>query len=294
MNNINHKPIIEQHFHGAFGIDFNNASIEDILFLASEIYKYGVGGIFPTLATDSVKNIKNAISNIKEASKNQSPNQARILGIHLEGIFLNPDKKGIHPKKYLMKPTLENYKLIDDSFIKIVTLAPELADSRLIYYLISKDIKVQAGHCTGSNLAGCSGVTHIFNAMSGIHHRIPSTALSALSNDDIYCEVIADGMHISDDILKLVFRTKPLNRIILISDCLPCAYTSLKEFKFAGKKIFYDGKRAVSKDGTIAGSTMLLVDIIKRLVNLGFNGNEINQLIDNVYEYHNISLDDLG
>ena len=58
MNNINHKPIIEQHFHGAFGIDFNNASIEDILFLASEIYKYGVGGIFPTLATDSVKNIK--------------------------------------------------------------------------------------------------------------------------------------------------------------------------------------------------------------------------------------------
>ena len=283
------KPIIEQHFHGAFGVDFNKASCDDVLFLAKEIYKYGVAGMFPTLVTDNIENTKKAISAIKDAALNQSDNQAKILGIHLEGIFLNPDKKGIHDERYFLKPTVENYKLIEDDFIKIVTLAPEKADRELIEYLNKKGIKVQAGHCTGGDLKGCSGVTHLFNAMSGIHHRQNSTALSALIDDDIYTEVIADGVHISDDILKLVFKSKPIDKIILISDCLPCTKSDKKEFDFAGETIYYDGKCAVSKDGTLAGSTMLLSDIINRLKEKKLiNDNDANTLISNVYRYHGI------
>ena len=148
-------------------------------------------------------------------------------------------------------------------------------------------MKVQAGHCIGGDLAGCSGVTHTFNAMEGISHRGKSTALSALINDNIYTEIIGDGVHVSDEALKLLFKCKPDDKILLVSDCLPVAYSNLKEFEFAGETIYYDGKKAASKDGTIAGSTKLLPEIIKRLNSAGlFNP----QYIENPYHYHNIEL----
>lgn len=288
------KLLIEQHFHGAFGIDFNTASVDDVLYLSKEITKYGIGGIFPTIVTDSIENTKHAISVIKEASKKQTSDMAKILGIHLEGIFLNVEKKGIHNPKYFLKPTIENYKLIEDDFIKIVTLAPELDENKeLSSYLFSKGIKVQAGHCTGGDLSKCTGVTHMFNAMSEISHRGTSTALSALINDCIYTEIIADGIHVSDEALKLVFKTKPQDKVILISDCLPITKSELVEMTFASEQIFYDGVKATSKEGTIAGSTALLPDIIKRLIknNVIASEREAIQLINNPYKYHNIDLD---
>lgn len=285
---IRTKLLIEQHFHGCFGIDFNTASPDDVLYLSKEILKYGIGGIFPTIVTDSVENTKRAIAVIKEAASRQTSDMARIFGIHLEGIFLNPEKKGIHNPKHFLKPTVENYRLIEDDFIKIVTLAPE-CDCGLIDYLNKKGIKVQAGHCTGGNLTGCTGVTHLFNAMTGITHRGSSTSLSALINDDIYAEIIADGIHVSDEALKLVFKVK--DKVILISDCLPCTKSDIKEFIFADEKVYYDGIKATSKEGTIAGSTSLLPDIIKRLAKNGVIASEAIRLINNPYHYHNIDLD---
>lgn len=280
------KLLIEQHFHGAFGVDFNKASVDDVLYLSEKILKYGIGGIFPTIVTDTAENTIRAISVIKEASKRQCENMAKILGIHLEGIFLNPEKKGIHDEKLFLPLTVENFQKIEDDFIKIVTLAPEL-DEGLIDYLISKGIKVQAGHCTGADLKNCTGVTHLYNAMSEIIHRGASTALSALVNDDIYTEIIADGVHVSDDALKLVFKSKPKEKILLVSDCLPVTGGKIGSFNFAGSQIYYDGIKAVSKNGTLAGSTMLLPDIIKRLV----QNNLFNpQYIENPYNYHNIDL----
>lgn len=284
---MNTKLLIEQHFHGCFGIDFNKASIDDVLYLSREILKYGIGGIFPTIVTDNVENTKRAISIIKEASKRQTSDMAKILGIHLEGIFLNPEKKGIHNPAHFLKLTPENYKLIEDDFIKIITLAPEL-DEGLLDYVSDKDIKIQAGHCTGRNLSKCTGATHLFNAMSGIAHRGSSTTLSALINDNIYTEIIADGIHVSDDALKLVFKTKPQDKILLISDSLPITKSNLKEMIFADEKVYYDGIKATSKEGTIAGSTTLIPDIIKRLANVNlFNPEYIN----NSYNYHNIDIE---
>ena len=281
------KLLIEQHFHGCFGIDFNKASVDDVLYLSKEILKYGIGGIFPTIVTDNVENTKRAISIIKEASKKQTSDMAKILGIHLEGIFLNAEKKGIHNPEHFLKLTPENYKLIEDDFIKVITLAPEL-DEGLLDYLSDKNIKIQAGHCIGGNLSKCTGATHLFNAMSGITHRGSSTTLSALINDNIYTEIIADGIHVSDDALKLVFKTKPQDKILLISDSLPITKSNLKEMIFADEKVYYDGIKATSKEGTIAGSTTLIPDIIKRLakVNL-FNPEYIN----NPYKYHNIDIE---
>ena len=330
------KLIIEQHFHGCFGIDFNKASVDDVLYLSKEILKYGIGGIFPTLVTDSVENIKKATAVIKEASQKQTSDKAKILGIHLEGIFINPEKKGIHNPKHFLAPTIENYKLVEDDFIKIVTLAPEMINSprpvveegrgadvppekNLISYLRSKNIKVQAGHCVGGDLTGCTGVTHLFNAMSGVAHRGETTALSALVDDDIYTEIIGDGIHVSDKALELVFKSKPLDKIILISDSLPCTNYSRPlregkqllasdrdvgaecyEFTFADEKVYYDGIKATSKEGTIAGSTTMIPKIIKRLMNKKFRTSTLSttdrekmlsQLVLNPYSYHNIDLD---
>lgn len=270
--------LIEQHFHGAFGVDFNKAGVEEIVELSHKLRAIGIGGFFPTLVTDSVENIKRQISIIKEASKKCSG----ILGIHLEGIFINPEKKGIHNPEHFLPLTVENYQKLEDDFIRIVTLAPEL-DKGLIAYLRDKGIKVQAGHTMG--FGEVDGVTHTFNAMSGITHRGSSTALSALINDNIYTEIIADGLHVSDDALKLFFKAKPADKVILISDALPITYSDTKETVFADSKIFYDGEKATSADGTIAGSTKLLPEIIKIL---GKKGMFNPKFIENTYRYHNL------
>ena len=274
--------MLEQHIHGAFGVDFNTADVNDIIAVADGLLKHGIGGFFPTLVTDSVDNTKRQIAIIKEAAKNCE----RILGIHLEGIFINPEKKGIHNPEHFLPLTVEKYKLIEDDFIKIVTLAPEL-DEGLIDYLLGNGVKVQAGHCIGGDLANVHGVTHTFNAMSGISHRSKSTALSALIEDNVYTEVIADGVHVSNDALELLFKSKPSDKVILVSDALPITESSLKETVFAGSKIYYDGAKATSAEGTIAGSTTLLDKVVKRL-------NQINlfdlQFIENPYRYHDIKL----
>ena len=279
--------LIEQHMHGAFGIDFNKASVEEMIFVSKELLKLGIGGYFPTLVTDSVENIIKQTQIIKEASSLLTKDCAEILGIHLEGIFINVEKKGIHNYEHFLPLTQENFEQLEDDFIKIVTLAPEL-DEGLLDYLITKDIKIQAGHCVGSNLDDCSGVTHLFNAMKGISHRGSSTALSALIQDRLYTEIIADGVHLSDDIIKLIFKSKPVNRIILISDALPITYSSKKAAVFADEKIYYDGIKATSTNGTIAGSTTLLDKIVKILAKKDLF---TVQLINNVYDYHNIELD---
>lgn len=276
---------IEQHFHGCYEVDFNTASVDDVLYLSQKILKEGVGYIFPTLVTDSVENISHQIRIIKQAAEKQTSDMAKICGVHLEGIFLNPEKKGIHDQSYFMTPTVDNFKLLEDEFIKIITLAPELADNELFEYLHSKEIKIQAGHCIGADLSKCDGVTHLYNAMSGVTHRGQSTALSALIYDNVYTEVIADGVHVYDDALKLLFKTKQLNKILLISDCLPCTHSDVKEFNFAGSKIYFDGEKAASKDGTIAGSTKLLPDIAKIL---GKKDLFSRQYISNAYDYHKL------
>ena len=275
-------PIIEQHFHGAYGVDFNKADINEIIWLSQKLRGEGIIGFFPTLVTDSVENTKRQIEVIKKASKECDG----IIGIHLEGIFLNPLKRGIHNVEHFMELTVENYRKLEDDFIKIVTLAPEL-DEGLIDYLKEKNIKVQAGHCIGwaENEKRPDGATHMFNAMSGISHKESSTALSAILDDEVYTEVIADGIHVQDDALKLLFRTKPEDKILLISDSLPITHSDQKEAVFADSLIFYDGKDARSAAGTLAGSTKLLPDIIKILAKKNLFKPKY---IENTYKYHNI------
>lgn len=264
------KALIEQHLHGGFGIDFSLCTASDFIDFSKKILKYGVCGFFPTLATDTVEHLRTQIYEIKKAQefqKDAKEPMAKILGVHLEACFLNPEKKGIHNETLFLKPTIENYKLLEDDVIKIVTLAPELdEDFELCKYLNSKGVRVSAGHCMGSNLSAVEQVTHLFNAMGTFSHKEPSTVVSALCDDSIYVELIADGKHVQDDVLKITFRTKPLNKIILISDALPITHSDKDSMEFCSKKVFLKDGKAVDSNGTMAGSTAFVSDIIKSLV----------------------------
>lgn len=275
LNNlIETNALIEQHIHGGFGIDFATCAEDGFIDFAKKIIKCGVSGFFPTLATDSVDNLRKQIDEIKKAVKmqnNSNEPMAQILGVHLEACFINPEKRGIHNVEQLLKPNIGNYKLLDDEIIKIVTLAPELdVNYELCNYLRLNGVRVSAGHCLATDLSAVDQVTHLHNAMGTFSHKCPSTVTSALVDDDVSVELIADGKHVIDDVLKITFKVKPHNKIILISDALPIAHSELDSMDFCSKRIYLKDGKATDSHGTMAGSTNFVVDIIKLLVNKGF------------------------
>lgn len=285
--------LIEQHFHGAFGVDFMDCSVNDITDVSVEILKYGITRIYPTLMTGDISVIKSQTEKIKKAAANQPHESAKISGIHLEGPFISPDKAGIHDKSYILPPTIENYLKVDDDFIKIVTLSPENDKHyQLQHYLCQKGVRVSAGHTLSSDLSHCDCATHLFNAMGGISHKVKNTVTSALLNDDLFVEVIADGNHIIPEVLNLIFKVKPLDKIILISDALPDTLTQKSVSVFSGQKVFYKNGAFYNAEGTLGGSGMLVPQIIKRLIESPEFSCEPKSLLkmagENILKYMNI------
>ena len=283
--------LVEQHIHGAFGIDFMNCSVDDFLECSALLSSFGVSAYFPTIMTDEISIIKDRLDIVKQAKKKQTKRMAQIVGVHLEGPFINPDKAGIHEKKYILEPTICNYKLVEDDIVKIVTLAPELdLNQEFIKYLKSKNIKISVGHSVEVDLSCADQVTHLYNAMGGFSHRGDSTVVSALTNDNVFCEVIADSMHVSDDVLKLTFKQKGLEKTLLISDALPLAHAAKKEHIFAGQKIYNKDGKLVNFDGVFAGSSMLLSDIVTNLCekNILTLKEALICASSNQLKYHNI------
>lgn len=259
--------LIETHFHGAFGVDFMNCSADDIVDVAIKIANLGITRIYPTLMTGEIGRIKKQIANVKKAQEIQPKNSALIGGVHLEGPFINPYKKGIHQEEYILETKISEFQKLEDDIIKIVTLAPENDDDRaLCKYLRSKGILVQAGHTMTYDLTECTAVTHMFNAMAPLSHKVKNIISSAMIDDNIFVELIADGNHVIDDVLKMVFRAKNRNRILLISDALPQTKSGVESFTFAGQEVTFKNGSFYNANGTLAGSGMLQCDILKRLV----------------------------
>jgi len=287
---------IDNHIHGSFGINFNFANYDEIKFVLKELYKLNIKAICPTLVGDSNKNIQHQLDlfqKIKNEQLIKKEKESYIIGVHLEGTFLSPDKSGIQDKNVFLKPTVENFKSLTGDFediIKIATIAPE-EDEGLINYLNEKNIITQAGHTTGNKIKNCKGTTHHFNAMNPIHHRNPSIALEGLIRDDIYIEIIADLIHLSEDILKLIFKTKNKSKIILISDSLPSSNYN-DSIIFCGKEIDKFGK---DKSGTLAGSNQTLNTICSNLKDKNILSEEdiIQMAFYNQINYLNLKKDEV-
>ncbi len=264
--------LIDTHIHGGFGINFNLCSETEFHKFAKNILKRGVAAFCPTLVGDNPPSLRARIELIKKVMQTQKENplkdEAKILGVHLEGTFLSPKKSGIQNAGMFLTPTVENFEKITGNaadIIKIVTLAPELDENQTLQeYLENRGIRAHAGHTTSDELYKVSGTTHHFNAMETLTHKKSNVALKGLLDDNIYCEIIGDSLHINDDMLKLFFKIKNKDRVILVSDALPIAHSSLKSIVFCGKNIFEGGK---DKDGTLAGSSMFLDEIAQNLLN---------------------------
>lgn len=288
--------LIDNHTHGAFGVNFNEANYDDIKYVLRKLYEKNIRGICPTLVGDYDENLQRQFElfkKIKSEQLNSINSEALILGLHLEGTFLSPNKLGIQSKNFIKKLNVENFKNLVKSYeeiIKIVTIAPEY-DEGLIDYLISKNIKPQAGHSTSNQTKNCTALTHIFNAMPQIHHRNATITLEGLIKDEIYCEIIADLIHNSEDILKLFFKIKPKDKVLLISDSLPSSNHN-QDIIFCGKKINKDGK---DENGTLAGSNMTLDEICSNLIEKKILTQEdIYQMgFKNQIKYLNLSKDEI-
>lgn len=248
------------HTHGGYGYDTCDLNEEGLKKWLKELKREGVTSLLPTITSCNKEDAVKAIEMIK------SLNDERIIGIHLEGPYLSYEYKGAQNGDCLRDADVEEFKEINkDKFIKIITLAPERdPEHKLIRYCHEEGIKVSLGH-TGISYEealsafndGAEGITHCYNAMSGLKHRNGGLVNFALS-EDCYSEIIADGLHCHRDALKIFYKCKK-DKAVMISDSL-----SLKgmdegsERSFSGLKVRLERGLALLEDKTIAGSTLKL------------------------------------
>lgn len=224
------SPIIDIHTHGIGRHDTRSAKAKDIANLSLAHGRAGTTAIVPTVYPGPIKKMRSDLAAIAEAMSMKLPRgSARILGAHLEGPFLNPARAGALSKESFIPPTLKTLKeLIADyqNIVRHITIAPELPGAiKVIERATAEGIRISLGHSEATyaqamkaKKAGAVSVTHLFNAMPQLHHREPGLAGFALMDSDIYIEVIADGIHVSDEMLAMVIRLKRPERIIAVSD----------------------------------------------------------------------------
>lgn len=232
--------------------------------------------IFPTVYTSSIEDMRAAMAACLEAMQASD----LIGGINLEGPFLNPSRCGALSQKHFLAPSLSAFKKLVSGFedaIKIITIAPELPGAlKLIERCASMGIRVTMGHSDATykgalagKKAGATGATHLFNAMRPFHHREPGLAGFALLDEDIYVELIGDGAHVSPEAVRMVFKMKGPNRVLLVSD-------SVK-----GKT----GK-PVMKNGKLMGGGLTLSECVPLLIKMGIGPEEIRKAAhDNPLRY---------
>jgi N-acetylglucosamine-6-phosphate deacetylase len=266
---------IDIHMHGIGGFDTRTKNVKNIIRMAEIEASCGVSEIIPTIYPDSIQVMRENMTAVKMAMEMQKPDDDRcatIRGVHLEGPFLNPGRCGalnsssfVEPTEYHLKELLEGF----EDMVKIITIAPELnGAAKLIRKISEMGIIVSMGHSdatyseaeAGFN-AGAKGITHLFNAMRGFHHREPGIIGFGLLNKEVYIEVIADPYHLNIKTLELIFRTKNPERIILISD-------SVKGTKISEPEKDHG---VVDDTGRLQGGSMSIMESSRRLTELGFN-----------------------
>lgn len=255
--------LIDVHIHGSGGKDTMEGTVEALETISSSVVKNGVTTFLATTMTMDIASIKRAFDAIRKGMKQKLPG-AQLYGAHMEGPFINESFKGAQDAKYIIGP---DFKLVDEysDVIKLVTVAPELPGAlELISALRDIGIISSAGHSaadqeemTAGVKAGITHSTHLFNAMTGVHHRTPGVALVALTQD-IYCELIADGIHVNPGVFELVWRAKGPHRITLVTDCIEAGGMGDGEFSLGGQKVFVKDCAARLEDGTLAGSVLKL------------------------------------
>ncbi|AFZ20668.1 N-acetylglucosamine-6-phosphate deacetylase [Allocoleopsis franciscana] len=289
---------VDLQINGGLGLAFTDLSLDDeytLKKICQYLWNQGVDAFLPTLVTTSVENIQRSLGVMDEfvasyplLSKGgqEGVGVAQILGVHLEGPFLNPQKRGAHPAEYLLPLTIDQVKRVLGDYahvVKVMTLAPELdTTGEVIPYLRSLGITVSLGHSQATATQaedafklGASMVTHAFNAMPGLHHREPGLLGAALVHPGVYCGLIADGQHVSPTMMQLLLRAGCYEKgLFLVSDALAPIGLSDGVYPWDMRQIEVKNGTARLADGTLAGTTLPLLVGVENLVQWGMCGVE--------------------
>ncbi|MGK7925330.1 MAG: N-acetylglucosamine-6-phosphate deacetylase [Spirulina sp.] len=277
---------VDLQINGGLGLAFPDLTPSDLPFLEKigrYLWERGIDGFCPTIVTASVEKIQQSLAVIADSPLvGNLEESAQILGVHLEGPFLNYEKRGAHPPEYLLSLTLENVKRVLGelaSGVKILTLAPELDETgTVIPYLRSQGITVSLGHslATASQAReafdrGASMVTHAFNAMPGLHHRQPGLLGEAITRPGVYCGLIADGQHVCPTTIQILLRAAEGDRgVFLVSDALAPIGLSDGFYPWDTRTIEVKQGTARLPDGTLSGTTLPLLIGVENLAGWGF------------------------
>ena len=249
-------------------------SPEGVAAIVAAHRRLGSTGVMPTLISASGDTIDAAIEAVRAGLRDGLPG---LLGLHVEGPFLAPEKAGIHDRRQLRSMTRADAdRLASLDAPTLVTLAPERVEPSLIERLVEGGVHVAAGHSAAEppDLEAAVGsglrfVTHLFNAMSGIRARQPGLAGAALADDRVACGLIADGHHVASSAIRIALRCKPAGGLFLVSDAMPPVGGHRDGFRIAGRQITVRDGRCLSPDGVLAGSAAALADCVRHVVGLG-------------------------
>ena len=222
--------------------------------------------------TDTPVVLSQAIASVKAARAKSVPG---VLGIHIEGPFLDRERRGAHEQRFIREMTEADALQIAnaDCGSVMLTLAPNRVPLAMIKSLAGKGVLVSLGH-SGASIAeagkalasGARAFTHLFNAMSQMTGREPGMVGAALSDPDSFCGLIADGFHVHDAAMKVAFAAKPHNRIMLVTDAMPTAAGGPEEFQLQGRAVRCVNGRLELDDGTLAGSNLTMDEAVRRCV----------------------------
>ena len=259
--------LVDVHTHGRAGYDFNTASKEQMMEMKRSYAAQGVTTVFPTLASATEAEWMRSIAAIEECGYD---------GIHLEGCYLNPAKRGAHAPELLVPLSKESLErvLSGISLPCHLSAAFELDEDGSFAQVADRHgVTMGLGHTAATadqaRVAmerGVTSFTHLYNAMPALHHREGGAVSVALTRDDAWVEVICDGMHICPDMVALAWKCKPRDRFVLITDSMEATGCADGEYAIAGQKVIVKNGRAETLDGALAGSTLDLWQGVRNLM----------------------------
>ncbi|AGX06193.1 N-acetylglucosamine-6-phosphate deacetylase [Bacillus sp. NRRL B-14911] len=265
---------IDLHIHGAGGADTMDSTPEALQTIARTLPAEGTTSFLATTITQERSLIEKALANA--AAYKPEGFEAEMLGIHLEGPFINEKRKGAQPLEHILKSDVELFKAWQEKsgqLIRLVTLAPELEGGKeLVRHLAETGVIASIGHSDADYEevreaveAGATHVTHLFNGMKGLHHREPGTAGAALLFKELIVEMIADGVHVRPEMIKLALNSKGMDGMVLITDSMRAKCLKNGTYDLGGQDVTVKDGMALLEDGTLAGSILRMKDSVKNM-----------------------------
>ena len=292
---------VDLQVNGGGGVLFNaTPTVEAIRAIGRAHRAFGTTGFLVTFITDSTEQMAAAIAATRDALAAGVPG---LLGLHLEGPFLNLAKRGIHDARFVRMPNQGDLALLAELPVgrTLVTLAPEQAPPGLIERLVAAGVIVAAGHTdAGYDKAmdgfrrGIAGVTHLFNAMTPLTSRAPGVVGAALDHRPAWCGLIVDSQHVHPAVLRTAIAAKPKGTMILVTDAMPPAAGGPTTFDLGGRPIRAEGGRLIGEDGTLAGADLDMARAVANAVRLlGLDAEEALRMAS-LYPARALGLSDRG